>query len=118
MKKPSDPNLNYRLTRNRILGVGERTVLKSYYPQLQQRIEELEQFRFLLDRAGDIILLFDVPDGKIRDFNRTTLRVTGYGGDQLRALTVDELFPYLDFKSKIASNGFPGSDPRSPGSRR
>ncbi|MGD9098063.1 MAG: ATP-binding protein [Desulfobacterales bacterium] len=43
MKKPSDPPSPFELTRNRIIGLGERTARKSYYPQLQQRIRELRQ---------------------------------------------------------------------------
>ncbi len=43
MKKPSDPPSPYELTRNRIIGLGERSARKSYYPQLQQRIRELRQ---------------------------------------------------------------------------
>jgi signal transduction histidine kinase/ActR/RegA family two-component response regulator len=43
MKKPSDPPSSYELTRNRIIGLGERTARKSYYPQLQQRIRDLKQ---------------------------------------------------------------------------
>ena len=43
MKKPSDSPSSFELTRNRIIGLGERTARKSYYPQLQQRIRELRQ---------------------------------------------------------------------------
>jgi hypothetical protein len=35
MPKPSESEHYYRLTRQRIIGLGERTVRKSYYPQLQ-----------------------------------------------------------------------------------
>ena len=43
MPKPFDPEHQYHLTRRRIIGLGERTVRKSYYPQLRQRLEELER---------------------------------------------------------------------------
>ena len=43
MKKPSEPLSSFELVRNRIIGLGERTARKSYYPQLQQRIRELKQ---------------------------------------------------------------------------
>ncbi len=42
MKKPSENNVRNQL-RNKIIGLGERSIRKSYYPELQQRIEELEQ---------------------------------------------------------------------------
>jgi signal transduction histidine kinase/ActR/RegA family two-component response regulator len=41
MNKPSDRQRDYQIIRNRIIGLGERTVRKSYYPQLQKRVEEL-----------------------------------------------------------------------------
>jgi signal transduction histidine kinase len=43
MPKPFDPEHQYNLTRRRIIGLGERAVRKSYYPQLRQRLEELER---------------------------------------------------------------------------
>ena len=43
MPKPFDPEHQYHLTRRRIIGLGERAVRKSYYPQLRQRLEELER---------------------------------------------------------------------------
>ncbi|MGD8266805.1 MAG: response regulator [Desulfobacterales bacterium] len=43
MKKPYDPLSSFELTRNRIIGLGERTARKSYYPQLRQRLRDLKQ---------------------------------------------------------------------------
>lgn len=40
MKKPSDCNAEE--LRNRIIGLGEKSIRKSYYPELRQRINELE----------------------------------------------------------------------------
>ncbi|MDK9707493.1 MAG: ATP-binding protein [Desulforhopalus sp.] len=43
MKKPSDPDESREHLRQSIIGLGERSIRKSYYPELQQRIIELEQ---------------------------------------------------------------------------
>lgn len=43
MKKPSDPEDAREQLRQSIIGLGERSIRKSYYPELQQRIAELEQ---------------------------------------------------------------------------
>jgi len=43
MPKPFEPEPHYALTRRRIIGLGERRVRKNYYPQLQQRLEELKR---------------------------------------------------------------------------
>lgn len=43
MKKPSDQKTNREQLRQSIIGLGEKSIRKSYYPELQQRIAELEQ---------------------------------------------------------------------------
>ena len=93
MPKPSEPEQNYALIRRRIIGLGERTVRKNYYPQLQQRLEELERFRFLLDQASDMIFLFDAQDGRIRDCNQSAIAVTGYSHEVLTTMSVMDIFP-------------------------
>jgi len=93
MPKPSDPAQNYPLIRRRIIGLGERTVRKNYYPQLQQRLEELERFRFLLDQASDMIFLFDAQDGRIQDCNQSAVAKTGYPHEILTAMSVMDIFP-------------------------
>jgi len=94
MPKPSDPVQNYPLIRRRIIGLGERTVRKNYYPQLQQRLEELERFRFLLDQASDMIFLFDANDGHIQDCNQSAVAKTGYPHEILTAMSVMDIFPH------------------------
>ncbi len=42
MKKPSDQDRRDQL-RSKIIGLGEKSIRKSYYPELQLRIKELEQ---------------------------------------------------------------------------
>jgi signal transduction histidine kinase len=42
MKKLSDPQQEREKLRQSIIGLGERSIRKSYYPELQQRIAELE----------------------------------------------------------------------------
>ena len=43
MKKPSEPGDAREELRQSIIGLGERSIRKSYYPELQQRIAELEE---------------------------------------------------------------------------
>lgn len=43
MKKPSDETPDWESQRDRIIGLGETSIRKSYYPELQQRIQELEK---------------------------------------------------------------------------
>lgn len=43
MKKPSDPDEERDKLRQSIIGLGEKSVRKSYYPELRERIQQLEQ---------------------------------------------------------------------------
>jgi two-component system, cell cycle sensor histidine kinase and response regulator CckA len=43
MKKPSDAENRREQLRNNIIGLGERSIRKSYYPELQKRVAELEK---------------------------------------------------------------------------
>jgi diguanylate cyclase (GGDEF)-like protein/PAS domain S-box-containing protein len=66
---PFDPDDDWQKRRDRIIGLGERSFHKSYYPQLQQNIERLERFRTLLDQTADFVMLLALPDGTIVDAN-------------------------------------------------
>ncbi|GAB7023166.1 PAS domain-containing sensor histidine kinase [Salidesulfovibrio brasiliensis] len=53
--------------RDRLIGLGRRSIAKSYYPELRRRLDELEMFRALLDRINDAIFILDVLTGDIVD---------------------------------------------------
>ncbi|EGV30312.1 diguanylate cyclase/phosphodiesterase with PAS/PAC sensor(s) [Thiorhodococcus drewsii AZ1] len=64
-----DDELLWELQRNRIIGLGERSFRKNYYPQLRCSLSRLERFRALLDCAGEMILLVALPSGQVIDAN-------------------------------------------------
>ncbi len=110
MRKPSDLEFSYRLIRDRIIGLKDRTVRKSYYPQLRQRLGELERFRFLLDHIQEMLFVFTIPDGRLLDFNRPVLDATGYESQKLREMTIRDIFLRLEPLEKMAA-----AQPNSPG---
>ena len=67
MKKPASPGSDPEDRRSRLLGFGEHSVSKSYFPELRRRLDELERFRSLLDQTGDAIFLVDGNTGRITD---------------------------------------------------
>ncbi len=93
MKKPSDPSSDKENTRDKIIGLGERSVRKSYYPELQQQLTELERFRALLDQSQDAILLIEIPSGHLVDVNASTCRQLGYSRQELLAQPLSALLP-------------------------
>ena len=48
----------------KLMGLGERSVQKSYYPQLQKKIQELEKsegrYRLLAENISDVIWMLDL----------------------------------------------------------
>lgn len=77
MKAPSDDGRK-SFTRELLIGLGESSVRKSYYPELQQRMAELERFRLLLNQANDPIVLLDLTDGTVMDANAAARRCLGW----------------------------------------
>ncbi|MDT8901951.1 EAL domain-containing protein [Anaeroselena agilis] len=78
MKAPSDDDQLKSFTREMLIGMGEASVRKSYYPELQQRMSELERFRLLLDQARDPIFLVDLAGGLVVDANAAARRCLGW----------------------------------------
>lgn len=64
--------------RERIIGLGERSVHKSYYPELLDRMKDLERFRALLDQSHDAIYLIDAATGAVVDASRSAWEKTGF----------------------------------------
>lgn len=60
-----------------VIGLGAHSARKSYYPELQQRLGELERFRVLLDGSNDAIMLLKMPEGTVLDANRTAHDLLG-----------------------------------------
>ncbi|XXT71783.1 ATP-binding protein [Sorangium sp. So ce693] len=79
----------------RVLGLGEGSIRKNYYPELRARIAELERFRAALDESCDAILLADLPDGRLRDVNKTACQTLGLSSSELLGRSLGEIVPAL-----------------------
>ena len=54
---PESLNNGQETLRERLIGLGERSHRKSYYPELQRRLEDLERFKAFLDHSNDAIFV-------------------------------------------------------------
>ncbi len=79
--------------REQIIGLGEHSTRKNYYPELQARLADLERFRALLDQSNDAILLIRLPEGEITDMNWSACEQLGYRRDELLHLQINDLVP-------------------------
>lgn len=58
--------------REKIIGLGETSMRKSYYPDLQMRLEELNRFKALLNAVSDILIIVRLNDLNIMEANEAT----------------------------------------------
>lgn len=68
MKRRSNNGDNWDQLREQIIGLGERSLRKSYYPELKQRLNELERYLTIFQNSNDAIVISDFR-GKIFESN-------------------------------------------------
>jgi len=93
MKKPGDPAFELSGLRDKIIGLGEKSFRKSYFPQLQTQLSRLDRFRSLLDHSKDGILLVDCETAEIIDANSAAPKLFGLDSLALQQTPFHELFP-------------------------
>lgn len=93
MNKPSDEQKSWSSQREKIIGLGEHSLRKTYYPELQQRLDELERFRSLLDQSNDCIFLIQVASLTFVDVNESACRQLGCSREELLSLPLERFFP-------------------------
>ncbi|WP_027716073.1 ATP-binding protein [Desulfuromonas sp. TF] len=75
MKSPSDRDRQQADLRAMILGMGERSIRKSYYPAFRRQVDALERYRELLHRADNAICLLSFPSLRFLDTNPSACRL-------------------------------------------
>jgi diguanylate cyclase (GGDEF)-like protein/PAS domain S-box-containing protein len=88
---PSDGNQND--LRDRLIGLGEHSIAKSYYPELKRRLEDLERFRAVIDHANDAIFVFETKGWTVADVNETALAILGLTREAVLSASISLLFP-------------------------
>jgi PAS domain S-box-containing protein len=81
MKRRSEGEKNWQLMRDRIVGLGEKSVRKSYYPELKGKIQDLEHQRAFLESILNSIpegVVVYRPDGSIIQGNPALYQLFGY----------------------------------------
>ena len=113
--KPSDPN-DWEEQKSRIVGLGERSFRKSYYPQLRENLDRLERFRTLLDRTSDCVVLISLPDGMVSDANAALGQLLGRSsatlvGEPFVSLGLGDAADILETLCSESSQGHYGHNP-------
>ncbi|MCG8684898.1 MAG: PAS domain S-box protein [Desulfobacterales bacterium] len=135
MKKPSDDGSNTKSNSRsdnrpmdrsiaRLMGLGERSIQKSYYPQLQRKIRELEKsesrYRLLAENVSDVIWLLNAK-GQMAYISPSINRMGGYEPEKLIGrpftdlLAPDYIPPFKELIEKQMISCALGQDSRKTG---
>jgi len=90
MKNHSDSPDQLDVLQKKLAGFGEFSVRKTYYPELQQKLDELERFKALVDQSNDCIFLIHFPDRTLVDVNESACRQLGCSRQEMLALPLDK----------------------------
>ncbi len=94
MKKPFDKNTEEADTFTRLIGLGEKSLQKSYYPKLQQKIRELEEsehrYRLLAENVSDVIWLLDL-NNRFQYISPSIEWMSGYASGELAGAPVEKI---------------------------
>ncbi len=89
-----DENEDWNTRRDQIIGLGENSARKSYYPELQQRLRELEKTRItlatanrqlqaVLDAASEISIIATDSKGMVTIFNSGAEKMFAYKAEEI-----------------------------------
>ena len=108
MKRRADPAPTPRKNdsdeRAKLIGLGKRSISKSYYPELRARLDELERFRALLDRVSDTIFVVDAETGLILDVAGSVQPMLNCGTKSLAGTPFTSILP--EHIARYAANIF------------
>jgi len=89
MPGSSEERSDWDEMRERIIGMGESSIHKSYYPLLRQRIIDLERFRALIDETNDLIFVIQTMEKPAVYANRACSLLLGYPPESFLKNPVD-----------------------------
>lgn len=90
MKEHSEDRGGLEALREKIIGLGDLSIKKSYYPQLQKRLTELEKFRSIMDQTNEGIFVLEIPSGKIIDINSSACCHLNCNRESMHSVTIFE----------------------------
>lgn len=94
MSEPSERKQDWASLRKKVIGLGEESIRKSYYPELQQRLRELQEskawFQAIFDSVNDAIIVQRPSDGRVLDVNQRACDMFGYTHDEFLELEIPD----------------------------
>ena len=92
---PSNPQDRHEEYRNKLLGLGESSLRKNYYPELRKKMRELEEsrtrYKAIFNATADALFIHDAKTYKIIDINEQVCQMFGYTTKEILGLNFEEL---------------------------
>ncbi len=92
--------------RDNIIGLGEQSSRKSYYPELQRRLVELNdseaKLRAIFDSTHDAIVIHDF-EGRVADVNEAMLRLFRLGREQVGDYSIADFTAGEEARGRLPS---------------
>jgi len=82
-----------RTVRDEIIGLGSRSLRKSYFGSMQRSVADAARFRALLDDASDAIVVAELPSFRIVDANQTARGLLDTSGADPHGRLLPTFFP-------------------------
>ncbi len=79
--------------RDKLIGLGGSSMRKSYYPELQKRLDDLERFRTLLNNCNEYIFLAAADGATLLDVSSSVEEQLGYAAEDFPGMSLYRLFP-------------------------
>ncbi len=79
--------------RRKIQGLGDASIPKSHYPNLRQRLAELERLRSLVDVSSDLLFVVEKSSGRILDVSASVVEHLSTNRASLLSSSFPELVP-------------------------
>ncbi len=74
-----------------IIGLGDRSVRKNYYPQLRENSERVKRFRTLLDYTTDWVILISLNKFRLSDVNQAACELFSLPSEAFLGATYDDI---------------------------
>ena len=92
---PTDPQNKHEEYRNKLLGLGETSLRKNYYPELRKHMRKLEEshtrYEAIFNSTADGLFIHDVKTCKIADINDRACEMFGYTKEEIMKISFDKL---------------------------
>ncbi|MCX8070024.1 MAG: PAS domain S-box protein [Thermodesulfovibrionales bacterium] len=91
------------LLRDKIIGLGDASMRKSYYPELQRKLSDLQRFKALINSSNDVLIIVTFPELIIVDVNEQTTRLFSLKKEDIFNKSINELSK-IDFFKCLLDN--------------